>query len=68
MMSEFELECTPPEVSETAKASIENLLPSKSSFVYEMSYQRFLKWCVEKKVTVYSENVLLAHFWELAKT
>ncbi|CAH1367926.1 unnamed protein product, partial [Tenebrio molitor] len=27
----------------------------------------FLKWCVEKKVTVYSENVLLAYFSELAK-
>jgi hypothetical protein len=29
--------------------------------------RRFLKWCVEKKVTVYSENVLLAYFSELAK-
>jgi hypothetical protein len=28
MMSQSELECTPPEVSEAAKASIENLLPS----------------------------------------
>jgi hypothetical protein len=28
MMSKSELECTPPEVSEAAKASIENLLPS----------------------------------------
>ncbi|KAJ8984073.1 hypothetical protein NQ317_006571, partial [Molorchus minor] len=31
-------------------------------------YNRFKKWCAEKNVQVYSENVLLAYFSENAKT
>ncbi|KAJ8984114.1 hypothetical protein NQ317_017323 [Molorchus minor] len=31
------------------------------------AYNRFKKWCAEKNVQVYSENVLLAYFSENAK-
>ncbi|KAJ8975782.1 hypothetical protein NQ317_015338 [Molorchus minor] len=33
----------------------------------DIAYNRFKKWCAEKNVQVYSENVLLAYFSENAK-
>ncbi|KAJ8972420.1 hypothetical protein NQ317_002270 [Molorchus minor] len=35
--------------------------------LYDIAYNRFKKWCAEKNVQVYSENVLLAYFSENAK-
>ena len=69
-MSDVEdiLECTPPQVAELAKSAVEQLLPSKSTKVYEASYERFQKWCTTNKVENISENVLLAYFAELGKT
>ncbi|KAJ8976493.1 hypothetical protein NQ317_018437 [Molorchus minor] len=42
-------------------------LPTKSRSLYDIAYNRFKKWCAEKNVQVYSENVLLAYFSENAK-
>ncbi|KAJ8974511.1 hypothetical protein NQ317_005849 [Molorchus minor] len=39
----------------------------KSRSLYDIAYNRFKKWCAEKNVQVYSENVLLAYFSENAK-
>ncbi|KAJ8977470.1 hypothetical protein NQ317_014558 [Molorchus minor] len=47
--------------------NISNLLPTKSRSLYDIAYNRFKKWCAEKNVQVYSENVLLAYFSENAK-
>lgn len=61
-----ELSNTPPEVVETAKEVVLNLLPPKSREVYECAYNRFLRWCEEKNIKSYSENVLLAYFANLS--
>ncbi|KAJ8973903.1 hypothetical protein NQ317_018858, partial [Molorchus minor] len=50
-----------------ANIAISNLLPTKSRSLYDIAYNRFKKWCAEKNVQVYSENVLLAYFSENAK-
>ncbi|KAJ8974162.1 hypothetical protein NQ317_013119 [Molorchus minor] len=55
------------EIVEAANIAIRNLLPTKSRFLYDIAYNRFKKWCAEKNVQVYSENVLLAYFSENAK-
>lgn len=57
----------PPDVAEVAREVVLNLLPSKSREIYECAYKRFIKWCEEKNVKTYSENVLLAYFFDLAK-
>ncbi|KAJ8980202.1 hypothetical protein NQ317_002214 [Molorchus minor] len=55
------------EIVEAANIAISNLLPTKSRSLYDIAYNRFKKWCAEKNVQVYSENVLLAYFSENAK-
>ncbi|XP_031327417.1 uncharacterized protein LOC116181409 isoform X2 [Photinus pyralis] len=65
-MSDSELNCTPPDVLAIAKTATNDLIPTKSSRVYNHAYERFLTWCNEKNITNYSENVLLAYFCELA--
>ncbi|KAJ8979013.1 hypothetical protein NQ317_012708, partial [Molorchus minor] len=52
------------EIVEAANIAISNLLPTKSRSLYDIAYNRFKKWCAEKNVHVYSENVLLAYFSE----
>lgn len=64
---ESEINCTPPEVSNTAREAIENLLPSKSRLHYEKAYRQFLDWRITKGVTNVSENVLLAYLSEKSK-
>ncbi|KAJ8946088.1 hypothetical protein NQ317_018532, partial [Molorchus minor] len=54
-------------IVEAANIAISNLLPTKSRSLYDIAYNRFKKWCAEKNVQVYSENVLLAYFSENAK-
>ncbi|KAJ8948662.1 hypothetical protein NQ317_002312, partial [Molorchus minor] len=54
-------------IVEPANIAISNLLPTKSRSLYDIAYNRFKKWCAEKNVQVYSENVLLAYFSENAK-
>ncbi|KAJ8984398.1 hypothetical protein NQ317_003981 [Molorchus minor] len=62
-----ELERKSEEIVEAANIAIGNLLPTKSRSLYDIAYNRFKKWCAEKNVQVYSENVLLAYFSENAK-
>ncbi|KAJ8967353.1 hypothetical protein NQ317_008719 [Molorchus minor] len=59
--------CESEEIVEAANIGISNLLPTKSRSLYDIAYNRFKKWCAEKNVQVYSENVLLAYFSENAK-
>ncbi|KAJ8976239.1 hypothetical protein NQ317_014218 [Molorchus minor] len=59
--------CESEEIVEAANIAISNLLPTKSRSLYYIAYNRFKKWCAEKNVQVYSENVLLAYFSENAK-
>lgn len=65
-MPNSEFTCTPPEVSKIAADVVDNLLPTKSSGIYEAAFKRFQKWCNEKNIKNNSENVLLAYFSELA--
>lgn len=62
-MSETEesLTFTPPELSEAEG----NLLPAKSRERYERRYRTFVKWCNEKNVSNYTEDVLLEYFRDL---
>ncbi|KAJ8978555.1 hypothetical protein NQ317_006116 [Molorchus minor] len=59
--------CESEEIVEAANIAISNLLPTMSRSLYDIAYNRFKKWCAEKNVQVYSENVLLAYFSENAK-
>ncbi|KAJ8982477.1 hypothetical protein NQ317_005113 [Molorchus minor] len=59
--------CESEEIVEAANIAISNLLPTKSRSLYDIAYNRFKKWCAEKNVQVYSENVLLAYFSENAR-
>lgn len=58
---------TPPEIVLAAKEVTLNLLPEKSRKLYEKAYGCFIKWCAEKSVSSYTENVLLTHFSEQSK-
>ena len=66
-MSEDMLICTPPELQEMASSAIANLLPNKSSVIYEKAYQNFLQWAQKHHVENYSENVFVAYFSEKSK-
>ncbi|KAJ8970062.1 hypothetical protein NQ317_014795 [Molorchus minor] len=59
--------CESEEIVEAANIAISNLLPTKSRSLYDIAYNRFKKWCAEKNVQVYSDNVLLAYFSENVK-
>lgn len=58
--------CTPPDISNIAKEVTSNLLPTKSREKYNLQYKLFMDWCSAKKITRYSENVILAYLSELA--
>lgn len=53
---------TPPDVLEQATSAATQILPEKSRSRYETLYKKFMDWRLEKNVTSYSENVLLAYF------
>ncbi|KAI4459460.1 hypothetical protein MML48_6g00016021 [Holotrichia oblita] len=57
-----EFTATPPEIREQAIKATDNLLPEKSRIQYEQAYNLFSKWCSEKQIKIYSENVLVAYF------
>jgi hypothetical protein len=66
MSIENEIQCTPPELTEIAAKSIQDLIPPKSRKVYDFCYRRFLNWAEEHKASHYSENVFLAYFDHLS--
>lgn len=43
-----------------------NLLPPKFRETYECAYQRFIDWCKEKNIELYSEDVLMVYLSNLA--
>ncbi|KAJ3661564.1 hypothetical protein Zmor_005955 [Zophobas morio] len=57
----------PKDILECAKEVSLNLLPQKSREIYESAYQRFVEWCKEKAVQIYSEDILMVYFANLAK-
>jgi len=68
-MSESDIECTPPELRETAEAVTRELLPEKSKLRYERVYNNYFAWCSMKNVkNIVSENVMMAYFCHEAKT
>jgi hypothetical protein len=50
---ENDINCTPPYVTEAANSAVLNLLPLKSSKIYEKAYDEFLLWCKGKQVSKY---------------
>ena len=59
----------PSDIEEAATKVISSLLPDKSRVKYELTYSRYEKWCVEKKINnVTNEKVFLAYFEHLSKT
>lgn len=58
---------TPPEIAETANVVSLSLLPAISKRLYEKTYAEFMSWCDEKRVTRFSESVLLAYFSNIAE-
>lgn len=56
----------PKEILECAQKVSLNLLPKKSREIYEYAYQRFMDWCKEKNIQLYSEDVLMVYFSNLA--
>lgn len=66
--SEYNINCTPPELREIAEALTGNLLPNKSREVYEKKYEQFDTWCSQNNVKMISENILLAYFESESKT
>lgn len=67
MDSDSDMSCTPPDIADTAKMVTLNLLPEKSRKKYEKQYDLFMSWCNTRKVSKYSENVLIAYFAEKSK-
>lgn len=67
MMSDSEIDCTPPDLRESATSVAKNLLPDKSGFRYEKCFKAFKNWCDNKNVKNFTENVVLAYFNELAQ-
>ncbi|XP_049886289.1 uncharacterized protein LOC126380733 [Pectinophora gossypiella] len=64
-MDEELLNSTPEEISTLAQEITENLLPTKSSSLYNKAYNNFMAWKLDHKASSFSENVLLAYFQSL---
>jgi hypothetical protein len=61
MSIENEIQCTPPELTEIAAKSIQDLIPPKSRKVYDFCYRRFLNWAEEHN---YIHITLKTYFWQ----
>ncbi|KAK4884830.1 hypothetical protein RN001_001101 [Aquatica leii] len=62
MSNSESIDCTPPEVRQDANEALVNLLPKKSKARYELAYSKFVNWARTKKISNFTENVLLAYF------
>ena len=58
---------TPPELVKAADDVRVDLFPKKSRYQYWNVYDTFIVWKNENKVTVVTENVVLAYFGKLTK-
>jgi hypothetical protein len=61
-----DISCTPPEIVELAASTTSTLLPHRSKACYNKTYNIFMDWRIRKKITSFSENVLLAYFADIA--
>mgnify|MGYP005985534541 FL=1 len=61
IMQSENAEKLPTAVLESAKSACASLLPAKSRWLYEKTYE-FYNWCTEQNITNYTEPVLLAYF------
>lgn len=67
VMELSEDEALPEAILEAAAAASLDLLPKISQQRYEKQYEHFLKWCKEKKVNSFREEVFLAYFADIGK-
>lgn len=58
--------CTPPEIRDAAKIASLDLLPERSRQNYEIAYNAFMKWRLNKNVSSFSEDTLLVYFKEIS--
>lgn len=63
-----EFDLNQEEIDEAANVVSLDLLPKKSRVRYQNERLIFLKWCKQKKVKSFTENVLLVYFSEKSKT
>jgi hypothetical protein len=49
-------------IENAAEAAMHTLIPERSKSVYQATYDKFEKWCKEKKVVTITEKVVLAYF------
>lgn len=64
----FSDEDLPADIEESASEAILGLVPQKSRVQYTLVFERYEKWCHEKKIKdITGEKVLLAYFNELSK-
>ncbi|XP_029171249.1 uncharacterized protein LOC114940677 [Nylanderia fulva] len=58
---------TLPEILESAKTTVQNVLPEKSKHKYMTAYNNFIQWISEKKTESMSQHTLLTYFKELSQ-
>lgn len=64
---EEDIQCTPPEIQKKSLETSLEILPQKSVEKYNRQYDIFMEWCKKHEIRKYSENVLLAYFFDLSK-
>ncbi|CAH1382998.1 unnamed protein product [Tenebrio molitor] len=65
--SDEEFSFTPPTIREVANSTYRSLLPEKSKSKYELAYAQFMKWKLQNKITIISENVMTAYMQQLSE-
>jgi hypothetical protein len=65
--SDEEFSFTPPTIREATNSTYQSLLPEKSKSKYELAYSQFMKWKLQNKITIISENVMTAYMRQLSE-
>ena len=52
----------PSDIEEAAESALSTVIPQKSKAKYDLAYDKFEKWCQEKKLKHVNEKVMLAYF------
>lgn len=60
------MENLPPEILESARKAIKNVIPEKSFSKYETAYNKVKAWQKTENVIILCEEVMLAYFEELS--
>ena len=61
------MQCTPPDLRETADSVASDLLTNNSEEIYESAYTAYAEWQKSKGANVTSESVALAYFDQITK-